>query len=364
MSSTNDESLLHEAAKSRQVPKIRKLLYDIKCDPNTLNTYGRTPAFMYFINLLTKAETSGSDDCLSPDEIGCFVELLWYTYDTRISRANERCEIFDMIDYCFQFSDAPIRKLYMEIVNVFITPSHHRRYFVDKILEANLPSDYCLIASMFDMNELLKTSKFVNLRSYFICELFALFMADKSFFEEYISEVMSTGWTLNIQDQFGAFLKQLEKRSSVVTLFNFMEYLIVYEIDFGKFVKFCILHLSADARKDIVNNVFVPLSNFINAPIDLARMLRQVKAKKLTYYNFNETENVFDDFKTFAECKCKFTQVVSLKNLSRMSVRKFFFQNHTHFKALSLLYSLEIPIKLRNFLCYNYSNLKFETFGK
>lgn len=358
MSSKSNETALHKAAKTRQVETIRKLLYDEGCDPNTLNQHGKTAAFMYFISLLTKANDSGSEECLTAEEVACFVELLWFTYDTHRSLENERSEIFDMIDYCFQFSDAPIRKLYIEIVNVFITPLHHRRYFVDKILKANLPSDYCLIASMFEMNELLKDTDFVNLRSNFLSELYTLFLADESFFGEYISEVMSSGWTFNIHDQSRAFCTKLAKHLSIRSLFRFMNYLIQYEIDFGQLLKLCILHLPSDSADDIVSDVIMPLSNFINAPIDLARKLRQATPTKLAYYNFNETEYVLDDFNLFVDHKCKF-QVVSLKNLARMSVRKYLFQNHTHYKALSLLYSLNIPIKLRNFLCYNYCNFNF-----
>lgn len=361
MSSRNEEIALHKAVRNRQVEIVRKLLYEKQCDPNTVNTHGKTAAFMYFINLLTKANEWGSDDCITTDEIVCFSELLWFTYDTEISMENERNEIFDMIDYCYQFCDTHIqRKLYMEIVNCFITPLHHRRYFVQRILKANLPSDYCLIGSMFPMNELLIDTNFVNLRSNFLSELITLFLANESFFSEYIAEVMSTGWSFNIEDQSKAFCTTLLAiNPSIKTLFNFMKHLILYDIDFDEMIQFCIINLSYETAVGIVCNVFIPLSNFINVPIDLARVLRQANPRKLSYYNFNQTRYVLDDFHTFVDSKCTLTQVVSLKNLTRMSVRKYFFQNHSHYRALSLLYSLDIPIKLRNFLCYNECNLQF-----
>lgn len=353
------ESLLHKAAKSRNVDAMRKLLYDTKCDPNTLNVHGKTAAFMYFISLLNKANVHATDDCLTSDEIQCFVELLWFTYETVDMEGKEWKEVFDMLDYCFQYSDVPIRKLYMSIVDVFITPSHRRRYFVDKILKENLHSDYCLIASMFDRNELLKDTNFVNMRSNFLRELFTLSMANGDLFEEYLSEVMGTGWSFNVQDQSWALFKQINKHPPIATVFNFVKYLIQYEIDFIKFLKLSLLHLPSETAADIAVYVFVPLSNFINAPIDLARVLRRAEPNELAYYNFNETDNVLDDFNDLIEMNRKDVQVVSLKNLARMSVRKYFFCKHTHYKALSLLYSVNIPIELKQFLCYNYCYSNF-----
>lgn len=339
---------------------IRELLYETQCDPNTLNRHGKTAAFMYFINLLTKANDSGSDQCLTVDEINCFTELLWFTYNTQKEIKSERHEVFDMIDYCFQFSDVPIRKLYMEIVNVFIGPAHPRRYFVETILETKLASDYCLIASMFEMNELLKDSNFISLRSNFLSEMFALFLANKPFFEEYIAEVMSTGWTFNLKDQSKAFCTELEKHQSTAQhVCGFIKYLIRYEIDFNQFLKLTVHHLPSKMADHIAINVFVPLSKLIHVPIELAIVLGQRYPSELSCYNFNETEYVLDDYNSYVNMDKNAFQVVSLKNLSRLTLRKYFFQKHTHYRALSLLYSLNIPLCLRNFLCYNYCNLKF-----
>lgn len=363
------ETLLHKAAKTASTSTIRKLLYDINCeyetDPNILNRHGKTAAFMYFINLLTKANDFGSDNCLTADEISCFIELLWFTYDPESLLENQVNEIFDMIDYCYQFSDVPIRKLYMEIINVFMSPQNPRHYFVEKILKANLPSDYCLVGVLFAVNERLHESNFVNLRSNFLRELFTLFMANESFFEEYIAEAMSTGWRFNVQNQSSAFCSLLAKESrsdrsltTIPSLFRFMKFLIQYEVDFVQMLKLTRLHLPPTLADNLLVSVFVPLSNFINATIDLTWTLRLSKQKKFSYFNFNETELVPNDLNALAERKSQF-EVVSLKNLSRMAVRKHCFENYSHYKALSILYSLHIPIKLRNFLCYNNCNLKF-----
>lgn len=354
---------LHKAARMRRVNNIRQLLYEDQCDPNAVNFHGKTAAFMYFINLLTKANDCGSDDCLTHDELSCFTEMLWFTYDTSIhgaSMGKERWEIFDMLDYCYQFSDVPIRKLYLEIINVFVTPAHYQRYFVENILAANLPSDYSLIAVLFDMNHLLRDDDFVNLRANFLSEMFTLFIVNETFFEEYISQVMSSGWTFTIRDQSWPLCSQLlQHHHSFATIFRFMKYLIRYGIDFTKMLRHCINHLPLEYADDIAINVFVPLSTFVNAPIDLARTIRREKRSKLSYYNFNETYDVLADFNAFIEMECDTFQVVSLKNLARMSVRQYFFRKHTHYKAVSLLHSLNIPITVRCFLCYNYCNLTF-----
>lgn len=356
------ETSLHKAAKTRRIDTIRKLLYDTTdSDPNALNKHGKTAAFMYFISLLTKSNNFGSDACLTTDEIACFIELLWFTYDPESLLENQVNEIFDMIDYCYQFSDVPIRKVYMEIINVFMSPTNPRHYFVDKILKAHLPSDYCLVGLLFEKNERLHDSNFVNLRSNFLRESFTLFMANESFFAEYIAEAMSTGWRIDVRDQSSAFCALLAKLtvSSIPTLFGFMKCLLQYEIDFVQLLKLTRLHLPPTLADNFLANVFVPLSNFINAPIDLMWLLRQSKQKRLSYYNFNETESALKDLMVLMARKVQCVEVVSLKNLSRMAVRRYCFENYSHYKALTILYSLHIPIKLRHFLCYNYCNLKF-----
>lgn len=369
MCSQTNETALHEAVRDCRIETIRELLYENQCDPHIVDMNGRTAAFMFFLNLLVKGNINGSDACLTTDQIACYTDMLWFTYDTQIAMENERMEVFDMIDYCFQFFDAhTYRKLYMEIVNVFITPSHHRRYFVENIREANLYSDYCLIASMFPMNELLVDGNFVNLKSNFLSEALTLFIVNESLFGEYISEVMSTGWTLKMEDQSKAFCSTLLAiNPTIPMLFNFMKYVIQYEIGFSDLLYFCAIDgLDHTICDDIISNVFVPLSNFSNVSIDLARLLRQGRPNKLAYYNFDETGYLSDDFNVFVhkiknkEVKnCNFNQVVSLQNLARMNIRKYYFKKYSHYKALSLLYSLNVPIIIRKFVCYNQCNLKF-----
>lgn len=367
MSRRKSETSLHSAAKRIRVESIRELLYDKQCDPATPNVYGKTAAFMYFIGMLNKANNCGSDSYFTAEEIACFTELLWFTYDTKDterSMETHQREVFDMLDYCYQFSDVPIRKLFLEIVNVFVTPSHHRRYFVDKILAANLSSDYCLIALTFDETNLLIDKDFANLTSNFLRELFALFIADECFFEEYLGEVMSSGWTFSVSDQSWALNTALAQHDDIASVFRFIKHLIRYQIDFVNLLQCCIRQLPPESADTIGIGVLVPLSNFKNAPVDLARILRRGKWTRLTsqssYYNFNETENILDDFTAFVESKPNSFRVASLKNLARMSIRECVFRNHSHYKALSLLYSLgDIPATLRNFLCYNYCNLKF-----
>lgn len=369
MSSQTNETALYKAVRDCRIETIRELLYENKCDPHIVDMNGRTAAFMFFLNLLVKGNINGSDACLTTNEIACFTDLLWFTYDTQVAMVNERMEVFDMMDYCFQFVDAHIYgKLYMEIVNVFITPFHHRRYFVENIRRENLHSDHCLIASLFPMNELLVDINFISLRSNFLSEALTLFIANESFFGEYISEVMSTGWTLKMEDQSEAFCRTIYAiNPTIPMLFNFMKYVIQYEIGFSDLLFFCSFDdLDQIMCADIISNVFVPLSNFRNVSIDLARLLGQGKPNKLAYYNFDETGYLPDDFNVFVDKiqnkkvkNCNFNQVVSLQNLARMTIRKYYFKKYSHYKALSLLYSLNVPIIIRKFLCYNKCNLKF-----
>lgn len=73
------ETPLQIAASRRRLNNIRQLLYETDCDPNELNEYDKTASFMYFINLLTKASDFRLDQqCLTEDEISCFVELMMY----------------------------------------------------------------------------------------------------------------------------------------------------------------------------------------------------------------------------------------------------------------------------------------------
>lgn len=350
------EGALHIAARTRRVDCIRYLLYETDCDTSILNKHAKTACFIYFISLLTKAIDFGSDPCISQEEIECFVELVWFTYNLPMKQSDIH-EIFGMMDCCLEFYDAAIRNLYTEIVKLFFLSSiNPRQYFVEKIVQANLPSDYCLITLMFGANEQIHDVNFVNLRSNFLLELFELFMANESFFQEYIAEVMSTGWKVNELEQVSVFCSHLLKETSTQTLFSFIKHLIQYGIDYANFLKLCNIHLQLDMENTFLN-ALVPLSTFVNAPVQLIWTFHSEKICR--NYQFNECEYFLADYNMLLNSDTNQCEVVSLKNLSRMSVRKYLFKNYTHYKALSIMYSLNIPLELRNYLCYNYCNLKF-----
>lgn len=353
----DDEAALHIAARTRRVDCIYYLIYETDCDTNLLNKHGKTACFIYFISLITKAINFGSDPCISKEEIDCFIELVWFTYGSSIKQ-REILEIFAMMDCCFTFYAAPIRNLYMEIVKIFfLTPSNPRQYFVEKILDAQLPKDYCLITLMCEVNEQINDFHFTNLRSNFLHELFTLFLANETFFNEYIAEVMSTGWKLNELEQVSAFCSHLPNEISIQTLFTFAKSLIQYGIDFTKFLKRCHLYLTSNLQVQIILNAFVPLSQFANVPTELIWTLHS--ERKCRFYHFNESNYFLTDYNMLLDSQRNHCEIVTLKNLSRRSVRQYFFQNYVHFKALSILYTLNIPKELRNFLCYNCCDLKF-----
>lgn len=351
------EAALHIAARTRRVDCIHYLMYETDCDTNLLNKHGKTACFIYFISLLTKAIDFGTDPCISEEEIECFVQLVWFTYGLPM-KEREIQEIFSMMDCCFEFYDAAIRNLYTEIVKLFfLSPNNPRHYFVRKILDARLPSDYCLITLMFEVNDQINDINFTNLRSNFLHELFTLYLANETFFNEYIAEVMSTGWRINELEQLSVFCAHLPMEISLQKLFTFTKSLIQYGIDFAKLLQQCHLYLTTSLQVNILLNAVVPLSKFTHVPIELIWTLHS--ERKYRHYHFNETNYFLTDYKALVGNQPNHPEVVTLKNLSRMSVRKYLFQKYAHYKALSIMYSLNIPKELRDFLCYNCFELKF-----
>ncbi|KAJ6643796.1 hypothetical protein Bhyg_08761 [Pseudolycoriella hygida] len=89
----------------------------------------------------------------------------------------------------------------------------------------------------------------------------------------------------------------------------------------------------------------VPLCSYVRVPLELA---------------LNESKSWIEDYH---DCKNEgFTRgVVSLKNLTRTTIRKHFFQNGNVYERLTALHSMKLPRLIINFICYNDDNLKFKT---
>lgn len=353
----------HCAAINRRVDCMRYLLYTINQDPLIRNPMGWQACFIFFQNLLRDAVV------LIRREIEFGVEVLSLTCKS----PAKSVEVFFLLIDCFRYkdyrNDSRAYDLFTKIANVLL-PNHPRQHLVKKLLEAKLPSDYCLITlTLFErieenipnckldrMEKQRYLSYWEYLKFYYLQELFALYLADESFFLEYIAEVKGIGWTFNKFEAITKLCAALTKETSMQTLFNFTKMLILHDFSFVSSIEPSSSLMSTLVVEPFLN-VFVPLSNFVHAPIELMWIFGS--GKHVCHYNFNETENCIKDYGNLVVGNCSKREVVSLKNLSRMSLRQCIFERYTHFEALSILYSLDMPVQLRKYLCYNYSNLKF-----
>lgn len=353
----------HCAAINRRVDCMRYLLYTINQDPQIRNPMGWQACFVFFQNYLRDAAV------LIRKETEFGVELLSVTCKS----PAKTVEVFFLLIDCFRYkdyrNDSRAYDLFTKIVNLLL-PNHPRQHLVKKLLQAKLPSEYCLITlTLFEgieenipnckldkMEKQRYLSYWQYLKFYFLQDLFALYLADESFCSEYIAEVKGMGWTFNEFELIAKLCAALTKETSMQTLFNFTKMLILHDFSFVYSIQPSTSLMSALVADHLLN-VFVPLSNFIHAPIELTWIFGSVK--HVCHYRFNETENCIKDYGKLLEGNCRNREVVSLKNLSRMSLRQYVFQRYTHFEALSILYLLDMPLQLRQYLCYNYSNLKF-----
>lgn len=345
------DTALHIASRILETDIVRYLIYETDCDPNICNEHDKTAAFIFFVNLLNKLSTSVGEPHLTADEVECFEELARFTYDENVQMENQALELFYMMDYCCRLNHLQMQNPYERIVKIFFSsPMNPRHYFAEKILQAHLPSNYCLIALVHEMNEKLSDDRFRDLHSYFFQELFTLFIADESFFNEYIAEVMSTELAVNLIINEITWFRDIDihftEKSTPQKLFTFIKVLILYEIDFVTLAKLCSQSLPSNLYQTVLNDVFVPLSAVVNAPLEV-------------YWIFQYGHSL-RGFVIPSETKQSETfKVVSLKNLCRASIRRYYCQNYSHYNALVLMYSLCIPTQLRNFVCYNSLNFQF-----
>lgn len=345
------DTALHIAANESQLDIIRYLLYATDCDPTIRNEKERTACFLLFLKLLPKLMR---DPQLMVEEMNCFMDLVEFTFnlDYPHTTNGDEDELNHMIYIGYHFNE-PRNCLYMGIMKLLQVPPS-KQYFFRKILASNVPSCHCLIIALLENNPDLRQS--VDLGTCwpnFFCELFSLFVADESFFNEYIPEIMSGGWKYSELIQATKFCEFItENRDSVQPqkLFSFLKVLILYEIDFDVFMRCCEELL----LPVIMLNVFAPLVKFVIPSFPLKE-----NCNYLSYnYNFNESNDLMNDLRRSLDLK-QVKEVVSLKNLSRMSVRKYYFETCSHYVATKALYNLNIPIKVRNFLCYNSCNFEF-----
>lgn len=363
----------HVAARFQRVDCMRYLLYDTDYDPKIRDSMGKQAYYIYFQKLLR--------DEVEPleEEIDFGIELLLMTCES----PAETVEVYALLleSYACKGLNNSAYIIFMEIVKCLL-PRHPRKHLVDKILKARLPGNYGLITLALlsitkysiDNCELVQSVKdahrryLENLKFHFLQELYTLYLADESFFNEYVAEIVKIGWTFNRIEPMALFCITLSKitlakETLIQTVFDFTKSLMLQEFNLMSMLQAPPSQSRLRSQTimkcmgDYLLNVFVPLSNFVNAPIELLRIF--ASEKNDCHYNFNESENCIDDYDKLSKKKSNQFEIVSLKNLSRMSVRKYIFDNFTHSEALSKIYLLDIPLQLKQFLCYNHSNLKF-----
>lgn len=358
-------NIFHKAALSRRVDCMRYLIDEHHHDPTIRYDNGHTACLLFFQELLNNWNGP------SKNEIEFFCELLTLTYKS----PADAIEVCFMLIECFRMQHYPtkdnrVRILFMEIVKLLL-PQHRRKHFVEKILQI-LPNDYGLttltlfeniVTQTNNFNVLIKSTSATTylsclniLKSNFLRRLFALFSADESFFSEYLAEVIKIGWTFNELTLIITFCSGFTNDMPKQKLFNFMKSLILHDFKHIILVR-NLPTLAVAMHTENWLKVLVPLSNLIHVPIELVSILTTVR--KNCHFSFNESESWLNDYKLLAKRESRPFEVVSLKNLSRMSVRKYVFHNFKYSEALSIIYTLSIPIELRQFLCYNYSNFKF-----
>lgn len=360
---TKRYNIFHKAALSRRVDCMRYLIDEAHFDPTIRCDNGHTACLLFFQELL--------NNCNGPEtnEIDFFLDLLTLTYKS----PAEAIEVCFMLIECFRMqnhyptTDNRVRILFREIVKLLL-PQHRRKHFVEKILEI-LPNDYRMTTLTLFENIVMQTRNFDviiqststttylsclnSMKSNFLQMLFAIFSADEAFFSEYLAEVIKIGWTFNELALNVSFCSGVTNEMTTQKLFNFVKSLILH--DFKHLI--LVRNLPVPMLTENWLKILVPLSNLIHVPIELVSILTSVT--KNCHFNFNESDSWLNDYKLLAKPESIPFEVVSLKNLSRMSVRKFVFHNFKYSEALSIIYTLSIPIELRKFLCYNYSNFTF-----
>lgn len=358
----------HIAAMYQRVDCMRYLLCKAGYDPKVRDSLGWQACFIFFQNMLS--------DTVEPlnEEIAFGVELLLLTVDS----PADSIELYFVLLDCFRLrhtefnNDNRVYRVFMEMVKLLL-PQHPRKNLVAKILRVKLPSCYVLVTLIMFPHILIVKSKSMlassvvtrylefldDLKSYFLHEMFSLYSADKEVFRECIEEVMKLGWSFDKLELVTFLCLGLPRATSPQILFDFTKSLVLHKFNFlPKLIASPNMIRSRMKFMDnYLMNVFVPLSNFVNAPIDLMMMLRCKKV--FCHYNFSESDNCINDFEKLLSRKSDQFEVVSLKHLSRMSVRKQIFGALPLHEALSTMYSLNIPVDLRQFLCYNRLNLKF-----
>lgn len=354
-------AILHTAASELRVDCIRFLMEDTACDPNVGG--GKEWRFycVYVRCLL------GSEQMPSKEQLAIIGDIAQFTFK---STTMENSPFYWMLVECHEAKTsgcAHADMVFIEIVKALL-PTHQKKHLLEKIVNTK-PASFCLITMKIfetyrfnfepDVIEDRKHCYYEYLdemESYFLQELFLLFSVDPSLCEEFLAGVKEQVLALNELQLLSKFCLDITADTPLQQIFDFIKMLIRNDLDFFSSIEPAASTMPSHLA-ELICKVFVPLSNFVHVPTELVWTFGSMKTECL--YNFNESENCIHDFQKLVERRANSFEVVSLKNLSRLSFRQHIFTNYDHFKALSVLYSLEIPPRIKQFLCYNFFNLKF-----
>lgn len=361
--------LWHTAALYQRVDCMRYLLCRPEYNPKARDVLGLPPYFIYFQRIVRDTVVPMKED------IEFLFELMFITIESR----EDSVELYFMLIDCFRFRGtrqiSQSHDIFTELVKLLLSNDDPKKQLVDKILCTELPSDYCLVLLiLFDgIMKYIEKCKFgltikesylrylEHAKDFFFQELFTLYKTHESLFVEYITKVVEMKWTFNrleLCSLLPIFSSCLNSRSDKQKFFDFTKSLIFNQFGFIlTAVPLLVPNWSVDIFYDFLLNIFMPLWKCVNAPIELMKLLRFEEGD--CYYNFNETGNCIDDYKRLLERNSNQYEVVSLKNLSRMALRKHLFDNFTHDQALSKMYSSNVPPIIKRFICYNHSNFQF-----
>lgn len=351
-------SELHIVAAVRRLDCVRYLLFEMDCDPSIPDGNGWLACCKFVKSILLNRPPT-------KEEIDFSVEFMFLSYD----EPAETVQAFFLLLDCFINTENDGHVVFTEIVRKLLLPKHPKKNLIDRILRAKLPSDFCLITlilfvtikknidkcKMRSTVTALYLQHLEDLKSNFLLELFTLYSVDESLFHDYLAEAVKYQWKFNELRPMTKFCSILTKETSTQSVFTFMKSLLLHDFSFVNSLEPSLSMLPLHLSNHLLN-VFAPLSNFVIAPIEILKTYGSQKC--YLPIALSELDNSIR-YKKRVELKRCHRGVFPLQNLARMSIRKHFFQNYTHYEALSLLYSLNLPREVKQFLCYNYLNLKF-----
>ena len=364
-------SVLQVAAETLRVDCIKYLMINKACNAIAVNSFGEQACHSYVKILLHKPNPSS-------EQIEFVNEMLQLTSKSQLDITQTYLLLIDCFVAKILRNYAHANTLFVKILNLLM-PDHPAKCFVKKILCTNLTNKYTLI--------IMELMPYMNLENVILSEgmvnayrntmevisnnllkfLFELHEIEELMFKEIITEVRYRKWAVDPFEMVSHFCSYLDENGTKTKqqVFRFLKVLVEQNVHFFDAMSPSTETIPTHMRKFIFG-FCVPLSNFVYPTLELARLFgaRTIENRHL---NFNETMNCIEDYEKLIErdsrnenvVSLEVVKVVSLKNLSRMSLRKYAFSKYSHIEALNFLYGgVDVPVNVKDFLCYNFNGLR------